>query len=133
MRGTSGRLGRSTKTGANRRCGSPRWVSRRKGRQSCSEARQADKPKETEIRRLIINMERWRWMPEDLGPLHVWLNTPEFMLYVMKDGEKIYQDKTLVARLSTPRPSSPRTWTRSSLIRTGSRRLRFCGTSCGPR
>ena len=26
-------------------------------------------------------------MPADLGPLYVWSNTPEFMLYVVKDGK----------------------------------------------
>jgi len=51
---------------------------------------------ERDIKRLVINMERWRWMPEDLGPFYVWNNSPEFMLYVVKDGKPIYADKTLV-------------------------------------
>jgi murein L,D-transpeptidase YcbB/YkuD len=49
-----------------------------------------------DIKRLIINMERWRWMPEDLGEIYVWNNSPEFMVYVIKDGKPIYADKTLV-------------------------------------
>ncbi len=49
-----------------------------------------------DIQRLIINMERWRWMPEDLGDFYVWNNSPEFMLYVVKDGKAIFADKTLV-------------------------------------
>jgi L,D-transpeptidase YcbB len=49
-----------------------------------------------DIKRLIINMERWRWMPEDLGQVYVLNNSPEFMLYVYKDGKRIYADKTLV-------------------------------------
>ena len=67
-------------------------------------ARAAEKPNETDIRRLIINMERWRWMPEDLGAFHVWLNTPEFMLYVKKDGETVYKDRTLVGTLEYATP-----------------------------
>jgi murein L,D-transpeptidase YcbB/YkuD len=51
---------------------------------------------ERDIKRLIVNMERWRWMPEDLGALYVWNNSPEFMLYVVKDGKTIFADKTLV-------------------------------------
>jgi len=56
------------------------------------------KPKgnDKDIKRLIINMERWRWLPEDLGSIYVWNNSPEFMLYVVKDGKRIYADKTLV-------------------------------------
>lgn len=73
-------------------------------RQALVQAREAEKPKETDIRRLVINMERWRWMPEELGSLHVWLNTPEFMLYVVKDGEAVFEDKTLVGTIGYPTP-----------------------------
>jgi murein L,D-transpeptidase YcbB/YkuD len=66
----------------------------------------AKKPgdKERDIKRLVINMERWRWMPEDLGTVYVWNNSPEFMLYVMKDGKPIYADKTLVGTLNYATP-----------------------------
>ena len=56
------------------------------------------------IRRLIINMERWRWMPADLGPLYVWSNTPQFMLYVVKDGKAVFTDKTQVGAINDPTP-----------------------------
>ena len=55
-------------------------------------------------RRIIMNMERWRWMPADLGPLYVWSNTPEFMLYVVKDGKAIFADKTQVGTATDPTP-----------------------------
>jgi L,D-transpeptidase YcbB len=73
-------------------------------RDALREAQTAEKPNQTDIRRLIINMERWRWMPEDLGALYVWLNTPEFMLYVVKDGKTIFEDKTLVGTIGYPTP-----------------------------
>jgi L,D-transpeptidase YcbB len=55
-------------------------------------------------RRIIMNMERWRWMPADLGTLYVWSNTPEFMLYVVKDGKAIFADKTQVGTATDPTP-----------------------------
>jgi L,D-transpeptidase YcbB len=57
-----------------------------------------------DVKRIIVNMERWRWMPEDLGSVYVWNNSPEFMLYVVKDGKTIYSDKTLVgtSKYATP-------------------------------
>ena len=65
--------------------------------------------KSTDINRLIINMERWRWMPEELGPLYVWSNTPEFMLYVVKDGKTILRTRPKSARPPIPRqPSQPK-------------------------
>jgi murein L,D-transpeptidase YcbB/YkuD len=60
--------------------------------------------KERDIKRLVINMERWRWMPEELGAVYVWNNSPEFMLYVMKDGRPVYADKTLVGTLNYATP-----------------------------
>jgi murein L,D-transpeptidase YcbB/YkuD len=80
-------------------------------RQALLEARgkggEGTSPKATEsqnIRRLILNMERWRWMPENLGSVYVWNNSPEFMVYVIKDGKQIFADKTLVG---TPRYATP--------------------------
>jgi murein L,D-transpeptidase YcbB/YkuD len=58
----------------------------------------------TDTKRIILNMERWRWMPEDLGRVYVWSNTPAFMLYVVKDGETIYADKTQVGTIGYATP-----------------------------
>ena len=58
----------------------------------------------TNVKRIIMNMERWRWMPEALGRVYVWSNTPAFMLYVVKDGETIYTDKTQVGTVGYATP-----------------------------
>jgi L,D-transpeptidase YcbB len=69
------------------------------------EGREGVKPSaNADMRRLIVNMERWRWMPEDLGSLYVWSNTPEFMLYVIKSGKTIFADKTQVGTSNDPTP-----------------------------
>jgi murein L,D-transpeptidase YcbB/YkuD len=62
------------------------------------------KPSEKDLKRLVLNLERWRWMPEDLGPTYIFSNTPEFMLYVVKDGKRIYSDKILVGTSAYPTP-----------------------------
>ncbi|MGH6866894.1 MAG: L,D-transpeptidase family protein [Methyloceanibacter sp.] len=49
-------------------------------------------------KQVLINMERWRWMPDDLGGTYVWLNVPEFMGYVVKDGKRIHADKIVVGK-----------------------------------
>jgi L,D-transpeptidase YcbB len=69
-------------------------------------AEAAKKPADADrdIKRLVVNMERWRWMPENLGAVYVWNNSPEFMLYVMKDGKPIFADKTLVGTLNYATP-----------------------------
>ena len=74
-------------------------------RQALLEARAGDDGATgTDVKRIILNMERWRWMPEDLGRVHVWSNTPAFMLYVVKDGETIHADKTQVGTIGYATP-----------------------------
>ena len=44
----------------------------------------------SKIRAILVNMERWRWLPNDLGPYYVNVNVPEFMLRVVDDGKVIH-------------------------------------------
>jgi len=56
------------------------------------------------IQRLIVNMERWRWMPPELGSYYVWNNIPAFTTRVMKDGKSIYVEKTIVGQVKYATP-----------------------------
>lgn len=47
-------------------------------------------------------MDRWRWIPEPLGEIYVWLNIPEFMLHVVKDGKAIQSEKVVVGNSNSP-------------------------------
>ena len=54
---------------------------------------------------IIANMERWRWLPRDLGKTHVVVNVPDFTLGVYKDGAPVWQTKIVVGKpgtLATP-------------------------------
>ena len=35
---------------------------------------------------IVLNLERWRWLPDDLGARHVLVNLPEFRLHVIENG-----------------------------------------------
>jgi murein L,D-transpeptidase YcbB/YkuD len=50
------------------------------------------------MQRIVVNMERWRWMPENLGALYVQINIPEFMVYVVKNGKAIQTEKVVVGK-----------------------------------
>ncbi len=60
---------------------------------------------EIEKRQLIrANMDRWRWLPRDLGKLHLITNVPEFQLR-LRAGSKTFNYKTIVGkpgRTATP-------------------------------
>ncbi len=50
------------------------------------------------VQLIVINMERWRWLPSDLGNFHVWNNIPEFNFRVVKGGREIYKAITIVGQ-----------------------------------
>ncbi len=56
------------------------------------------------LERVLINMERWRWVPAELGDYYVWDNVPEFLTRVVKDGKIIHTDKIIVGQPSWPTP-----------------------------
>jgi murein L,D-transpeptidase YcbB/YkuD len=47
---------------------------------------------------LLVNMERWRWLPHDLGPYYVTVNIPEFMLRVVEDGKTIHSTRVVTGK-----------------------------------
>ncbi len=60
---------------------------------------------ESKIERILVNMERWRWLPEDLGKLYVWDNVPEALTRIVKDGKIIHTDRIIVGQPSWPTPT----------------------------
>jgi L,D-transpeptidase YcbB len=53
---------------------------------------------------VIANMERWRWMPHDLGNTYVIANLPDYMLYVVQNGRQVWATKIVVGKPETPTP-----------------------------
>jgi L,D-transpeptidase YcbB len=56
------------------------------------------------VQRLIVNMERWRWMPENLGKFYVWDSVPEQMTSVYDEGKQVLSEKIVVGKASSPTP-----------------------------
>jgi L,D-transpeptidase YcbB len=56
------------------------------------------------VQRIVVNMERWRWMPPDLGAYHVWNNIPAFTTRVMKHGKSISIGKAIVGQVKYATP-----------------------------
>ena len=53
-------------------------------------------PSADPIDTVIVNMERWRWFPRDLGNPHVVVNVPDYTLTLYNDG-KVYWKTKIVA------------------------------------
>ncbi|MGI9371114.1 MAG: L,D-transpeptidase family protein, partial [Hyphomicrobiales bacterium] len=53
---------------------------------------------EERMRQIIVNMERWRWMPEDLGDKHILVNIAAFQLRRMEYGAMVEQIRVVVGK-----------------------------------
>ncbi len=69
-----------------------------------SKAKRAAAPEKVTERKLLVNMEQWRWMPEDWGQFHVWANIPEYTLRVSKHGHHIFTERMIVGKPDTQTP-----------------------------
>ena len=58
-----------------------------------------NKTEPTEARRLLANMEQWRWMPANLGELYLMANVPEFMINLYKNGDVIFTEKIVAGEI----------------------------------
>ena len=53
---------------------------------------------------IVANMERWRWMPRDLGKTYVMVNIPDYSLRIVRDNKLVWKTKIVVGKpnLATP-------------------------------
>lgn len=54
--------------------------------------------------RLRANLERWRWMPRELGPDHIFVNVPSYTLQLVEDGQARSSYTVVVGARATPTP-----------------------------
>ena len=59
--------------------------------------------KDRQIDTIIVNMERWRWLPRDLGApslgdAYVILNIPDFTLQVMQHGKSVWKTRVVTGK-----------------------------------
>ncbi|WP_240230598.1 L,D-transpeptidase family protein [Devosia lacusdianchii] len=53
---------------------------------------------------IIANMERWRWMPRELGAFNVLVNIPEYRLAISRDGVEEYTTRVVVGTVKNQTP-----------------------------
>ncbi len=60
------------------------------------EKQEPRRPAADPVDTVVVNMERWRWFPRDLGNPHVIVNVPDYRLTLYNDG-KVYWTTKIVA------------------------------------
>ncbi len=53
---------------------------------------------EDRVEQLVLNLERRRWMPDDLGQRYVFVNLADFNLKIVDGEQTIYEDRVVVGR-----------------------------------
>jgi murein L,D-transpeptidase YcbB/YkuD len=61
-------------------------------------------PHDRQIETIIINMERWRWLPRDLGKIHVIVNLPDYTLRLMRNGSLLWTTRIVIGKPAMPTP-----------------------------
>jgi murein L,D-transpeptidase YcbB/YkuD len=56
------------------------------------------------MRQLVVNLERWRWIPRRLGDPHVFVNIPGFDLELVRGGVSAWRTRIVVGKAFTPTP-----------------------------
>jgi murein L,D-transpeptidase YcbB/YkuD len=56
------------------------------------------------IQRITANMERWRWLPRDLGKTYVMVNIPDYSLKVVDNDKVVWRTKIVAGKPQTPTP-----------------------------
>lgn len=61
--------------------------------------------KEKAVRdKVRANLDRWRWLPRDLGPRYVIVNVPAFTAALVENGQVVARHRTVVGAVKTATP-----------------------------
>jgi murein L,D-transpeptidase YcbB/YkuD len=66
--------------------------------------RRLEPGQDEERRKVEVSLERWRWLPRDLGNRHLLVNIPEYRLRLLEDDREIAAHRVIVGKLRTPTP-----------------------------
>jgi murein L,D-transpeptidase YcbB/YkuD len=59
---------------------------------------------ERRIRQVVVNLDRWRAMPDVLGARHLLVNIPAFHLYIREDGRPVKDIRVVVGKRGNETP-----------------------------
>ena len=72
-------------------------------KQQLALARSQNAPPEA-ILQIAMNMDRWRWLPDDLGARYLMVNIPAFRLDAIENGKSVLEMKVVTGKKDSPTP-----------------------------
>ncbi|WP_324806297.1 L,D-transpeptidase family protein [Sphingomonas sp. LY29] len=62
------------------------------------------KDQTAKVNRIRLNMDRWRWLPRDLGQKYIIVNVPSFHATLVENGATRWKRKAIAGAIKTPTP-----------------------------
>jgi murein L,D-transpeptidase YcbB/YkuD len=62
-------------------------------------------PVSERIRQIELNLERWRWLPDDFGSRYILVNIPSFKMNVVENGKRVMESSVVVGRQERQTPT----------------------------
>ena len=56
------------------------------------------------LNRIRLNLDRWRWLPRDLGPKYIIVNVPGFHATLVENGVNRWKQRAIAGSVKTPTP-----------------------------
>lgn len=56
------------------------------------------------INRIRLNLDRWRWLPRDLGDRYIIVNVPAYTAALVENGATVSRHHAVAGKISTPTP-----------------------------
>jgi murein L,D-transpeptidase YcbB/YkuD len=60
-------------------------------------------PAAERVRQIALNLERWRWMPSDLGKRYIRVNIPELTMALVENGQPVLEMRVVVGKAQQSR------------------------------
>jgi murein L,D-transpeptidase YcbB/YkuD len=62
------------------------------------------KAEASKLNRIRLNMDRWRWLPRDLGQKYIIVNVPAFHATLVENGVTRWKQRAIAGAIKTPTP-----------------------------
>ena len=63
-----------------------------------------DKADGAKLNRIRLNMDRWRWLPRELGQKYIIVNVPAFYATLVENGQTRWKQRAIAGATKTPTP-----------------------------
>lgn len=57
-----------------------------------------NRPRPNRAKKILVNMERYRWLPRELGKRHVFVNQADYKMHIIDEGKVIHSARVIIGK-----------------------------------